>query len=74
MLGGIVVISFGMVIFVGFFSLKFVNLLLGWNLCIIGLFLLLGFMILSYFEKRKGVINIGIKYLICNGEYIIMLY
>lgn len=73
-LGGIVVISFGMVTSVGLSSLQFVNLSSGRNLCIIGLSLLLGLMIPSYLEKRKGVINTGIKHLIRNGEYIIMLH
>lgn len=58
-LGGIVVISFGMVTSVGLSSLQFVNLSSGRNLCIIGLSLLLGLMIPSYLEKRKGVINTG---------------
>lgn len=58
-LGGIVVISFGMVTSVGLSSLQFVNLSSGRNLCIIGLSLLLGLMIPSYLEKRKGVIDTG---------------
>ncbi|XP_062596493.1 solute carrier family 23 member 1-like isoform X2 [Saccostrea cucullata] len=58
-LGGIVVISFGMVTSVGLSSLQFVNLSSGRNLCIIGLSLLLGLMIPNYLNKRKGVINTG---------------
>ncbi|XP_061189683.1 solute carrier family 23 member 1-like isoform X2 [Saccostrea echinata] len=60
-LGGIVVISFGMVTSVGLSSLQFVNLSSGRNLCIIGLSLLLGLMIPNYLNKRKGVINTGNK-------------
>lgn len=73
-LGGIVVISFGMVTSVGLSSLQFVNLSSGRNLCIIGLSLLLGLMIPSYLEKRKGVIDTGIKHLIRNVKYLIHNY
>ncbi|XP_022342795.2 solute carrier family 23 member 2-like isoform X1 [Crassostrea virginica] len=58
-LGGIVVISFGMVTSVGLSSLQFVNLSSGRNLCIIGLSLLLGLMIPSYLQTRNNIINTG---------------
>lgn len=61
-LGGIVVISFGMVTSVGLSSLQFVNLSSGRNLCIIGLSLLLGLMIPSYLQTRKNIINTGKKH------------
>ncbi|KAK3085448.1 hypothetical protein FSP39_003460 [Pinctada imbricata] len=58
-LGGIVVISFGMVTSVGLSNLQFVNLSSGRNLCIIGLSLLLGLMIPRYLQKNKDAINTG---------------
>ncbi|XP_048746232.2 solute carrier family 23 member 2-like isoform X2 [Ostrea edulis] len=58
-LGGIVVISFGMVTSVGLSSLQFVNLSSGRNLCIIGLSLLLGLMIPSYLHRNNGAIRTG---------------
>jgi nucleobase transporter 1/2 len=58
-LGGIVVISFGMVTSVGLSSLQFVNLSSGRNLCIIGLSLLLGLMIPTYLQRNNGAIKTG---------------
>ncbi|KAL5009571.1 hypothetical protein ScPMuIL_011876 [Solemya velum] len=58
-LGGIVVISFGMVTSVGISTLQFVNLSSGRNLCIIGSSLMIGLMLPRYLQKNKGVIQTG---------------
>ncbi|XP_033731827.1 solute carrier family 23 member 1-like [Pecten maximus] len=59
-LGGIVVISFGMVTSVGLSNLQFVDLSSGRNLCIIGSSLLIGLMAPKYLNDNPGVINTGV--------------
>ncbi|OWF49908.1 solute carrier family 23 member 1-like [Mizuhopecten yessoensis] len=60
-LGGIVVISFGMVTSVGLSNLQFVDLSSGRNLCIIGSSLIIGLMVPKYLNDNPGVINTGIN-------------
>ncbi|XP_060081994.1 solute carrier family 23 member 1-like [Ylistrum balloti] len=60
-LGGIVVISFGMVTSVGLSNLQFVDLSSGRNLCIIGSSLLIGLMAPKYLNDNPGVINTGVN-------------
>lgn len=58
-LGGTVVLSFGMVTSVGLSTLQFVDLSSGRNLCIIGSSLLIGLMVPRYLEENEHVINTG---------------
>ncbi|XP_046380010.2 solute carrier family 23 member 1-like [Haliotis rufescens] len=58
-LGGIVVISFGMVTAVGLSTLSYIDLSSGRNLCIIGSSLLIGLMVPQYFSKNPQAINTG---------------
>lgn len=58
-LGGTVVLSFGMVTSVGLSTLQFVDLSSGRNLCIIGSSLLIGLMVPRYIEENANVIDTG---------------
>ncbi|KAL5021137.1 hypothetical protein ScPMuIL_000292 [Solemya velum] len=58
-LGGIVVVSFGMVTTVGLSNLHFVNMSSGRNMCILGLSLMLGLMIPRYLSRYPNAINTG---------------
>ncbi|XP_041371986.1 solute carrier family 23 member 1-like [Gigantopelta aegis] len=58
-LGGIVVVSFGMVTAVGLSALSFVDLSSGRNLCIIGCSFLVGLMLPVYFKKYPDAIQTG---------------
>ncbi|XP_071100850.1 solute carrier family 23 member 1-like [Haliotis cracherodii] len=58
-LGGIVVISFGMVTAVGLSTLSYIDLSSGRNLCIIGSSLLIGLMVPQYFSTNPQAINTG---------------
>ena len=58
-LGGTVVLSFGMVTAVGLSTLQFVDLSSGRNLCIIGSSLLIGLMIPRYLAENKDAIKTG---------------
>jgi nucleobase transporter 1/2 len=58
-LGGTVVLSFGMVTAVGLSTLQFVDLSSGRNLCIIGSSLLIGLMVPRYLAENKDAIKTG---------------
>ena len=58
-LGGIVLVSFGMVTAVGLSTLSFVDLSSGRNLSIIGCSLLVGLMIPRYLSRNPGAIDTG---------------
>ena len=58
-LGGIVVVSFGMVTAVGLSALSFVDLSSGRNLCIIGSSLIIGLMLPDFLQKHPDAINTG---------------
>lgn len=58
-LGGTVVLSFGMVTAVGLSTLQFVDLSSGRNLCIIGSSLLIGLMVPKYLAENKDAIKTG---------------
>ena len=58
-LGGIVLVSFGMVTSVGLSNLQFVSLSSGRNLCIIGSSLLIGLMTPRYLAANPGCIQTG---------------
>ncbi|XP_069120624.1 solute carrier family 23 member 1-like [Argopecten irradians] len=60
-LGGIVVISFGMVTSVGLSNLQFVDLSSGRNLCIVGSSLLIGLMAPKYLGDNPHAINTGVS-------------
>ena len=60
-LGGTVVLSFGMVTAVGLSTLQFVDLSSGRNLCIIGSSLLIGLMVPRYLEENKDAIKTGMS-------------
>ncbi|KAJ8306918.1 hypothetical protein KUTeg_015002 [Tegillarca granosa] len=59
-LGGVVVISFGMVTAVGISTLQFVDLSSGRNLCIIGSSLIIGLMVPRYMSQHKNAIDTGV--------------
>lgn len=67
-LGGTVVLSFGMVTSVGLSTLQFVDLSSGRNLCIIGSSLLIGLMVPKYLEENKNAIQTGISTYSCNSS------
>ena len=58
-LGGIVLVSFGMVTSVGLSNLQFVSLSSGRNLCIIGSSMLIGLMMPRYLAANPGCIQTG---------------
>ena len=58
-LGGTIVLSFGMVTAVGLSTLQFVDLSSGRNLCIIGSSLLIGLMVPRYLAENKDAIKTG---------------
>lgn len=58
-LGGIVLVSFGMVTSVGLSNLQFVSLRSGRNLMIIGVSILVGLMAPKYITSNPGCINTG---------------
>ncbi|KAL8596351.1 hypothetical protein ACOMHN_024311 [Nucella lapillus] len=60
-LGGIVLVSFGMVTAVGLSTLSFVDLSSGRNLTIIGSSLMIGLMIPEYLKKNPDAIDTGSK-------------
>ena len=67
-LGGIILISFGMVTAVGLSNLQFVCLKSSRNLMIIGSSLLIGLMIPKYLSANPDVINTGDKHFFSNNE------
>lgn len=58
-LGGIILISFGMVTSVGLSNLQFVSLRSSRNLLIIGTSMLIGLMVPKYLNARPDVIKTG---------------
>lgn len=64
-LGGIVLVSFGMVTSVGLSNLQFVSLKSSRNLVIIGTSLILGLMIPKYLGDNPGCIKTGTRFRCC---------
>ncbi|KAK3577958.1 hypothetical protein CHS0354_020796 [Potamilus streckersoni] len=60
-LGGVILISFGMVTSVGLSTLQFVDLSSGRNLCIIGSSMLIGLMVPNYMAQNPGCIKTGVS-------------